>query len=593
MEIRWFYLVIFLFLFTVSNSRATTTVSTLNDSSTTKNFTFTISENKTAWITLPKLSNVINAQLNLSGYSSYDDLIFNSTYNSTENSKWFVNFTKNSANSTQNKQTGDWFAGVDGFLAIWDNTGNDDKWISATELINDDGFHKKINYTSGDNRRWMTIETYGNRTLFHVRYYISCGSDTLCGLHPFFGALPVSNNIQYFYTNSSGVQSGNIGSIEGCSVNTYSGGLSLTGFNRTFLGFNSTPNSIVMYNFTNNTALPFAPKLCTKDFNADQNTVGFRYTTSSQSPIDIEFDVIITNATSNLNSLIENYVYGNYPTNPYLDVSNDGDTEWSFSGSFNQVNNRTSNFSSEVQSYLSTCTPDTNGYCNIPLILHSDTAGIIQLSAINITYIDTDEPVINSTRYAPDCIVMTSGVEWNWQQYDDSVDGYISQSYCNFTDPAGIVTQTNSLTTSLGTTSCTNAVISSGVWSVKIVVSDYSGHMTTASYGFPVHVTGECAGGGGGGGGGGGVTRIIEVPVCPSGQQYNTETKECELLPVELLPEKPKFLSAEEEFLKPRFNIPYFNYGISLFHITMFALVITYIELKYPHILRLKKKRGF
>jgi hypothetical protein len=81
------------------------------------------------------------------------------------------------------------------------------------------------------------------------------------------------------------------------------------------------------------------------------------------------------------------YYSGSFSVNnPYLDVSGDGDTEWSYIGEFNQTNNRTANFSSEINTYLSTCTADTNGNCDAPLKLHSDTAGKIQISDINVTW---------------------------------------------------------------------------------------------------------------------------------------------------------------------------------------------------------------
>jgi hypothetical protein len=78
-----------------------------------------------------------------------------------------------------------------------------------------------------------------------------------------------------------------------------------------------------------------------------------------------------------------------YPTNPYLDVSNDGDTQWLYSEVFNQSNNRTSDFSSELNDILSSCScsgcslSGTN--CTIPLTFHSDTPGILGISDINIT----------------------------------------------------------------------------------------------------------------------------------------------------------------------------------------------------------------
>lgn len=74
-------------------------------------------------------------------------------------------------------------------------------------------------------------------------------------------------------------------------------------------------------------------------------------------------------------------------SNPYLDVSGDGDAEWSFSGNFNQTNNQTSDFSSEINSYLKTCYPYPDGTCNVPFIIHSDSAGVMQVRLnATITY---------------------------------------------------------------------------------------------------------------------------------------------------------------------------------------------------------------
>jgi len=92
---------------------------------------------------------------------------------------------------------------------------------------------------------------------------------------------------------------------------------------------------------------------------------------------------------SNTSSKILQVTYINYTSatpNPYLDVSGDGDAEWSFSGAFNQLNNRTSDFSTELNNYLPTCSANSSGYCNVPFRLHSNSTGIIQISDINITY---------------------------------------------------------------------------------------------------------------------------------------------------------------------------------------------------------------
>lgn len=89
-----------------------------------------------------------------------------------------------------------------------------------------------------------------------------------------------------------------------------------------------------------------------------------------------------------------------YPNSPYLDVGSDGDLEWSYSGEFDESVSpaRISGFSQEINDYLSIATPDENGSCNIPLTLHSDTAGKIQISDISISY-DYDMSYLYNVSY--------------------------------------------------------------------------------------------------------------------------------------------------------------------------------------------------
>jgi hypothetical protein len=74
-----------------------------------------------------------------------------------------------------------------------------------------------------------------------------------------------------------------------------------------------------------------------------------------------------------------------YPLNPYLDIESDGVTEWNYTGSFNQTNNKTANFSAKLNHYLSLCTADGNGNCIIPVAVGSNSAGIMNMGAINIS----------------------------------------------------------------------------------------------------------------------------------------------------------------------------------------------------------------
>ncbi len=80
-----------------------------------------------------------------------------------------------------------------------------------------------------------------------------------------------------------------------------------------------------------------------------------------------------------------------YPLNPSLDVGNDSDVQWQFVGSFNSTQ-MTPDFAQELNSFLANCMP-VGGNCTIPLVFNSSSAGILQVSNINITY---TLPAINS-----------------------------------------------------------------------------------------------------------------------------------------------------------------------------------------------------
>lgn len=76
-----------------------------------------------------------------------------------------------------------------------------------------------------------------------------------------------------------------------------------------------------------------------------------------------------------------------YPQNPYLEIGTSGGLrEWSFGGEFSARDTPTVDLSSVINAYVSDCIPDANNYCVVALILHSDTAGILKVSDINVMY---------------------------------------------------------------------------------------------------------------------------------------------------------------------------------------------------------------
>ena len=63
-----------------------------------------------------------------------------------------------------------------------------------------------------------------------------------------------------------------------------------------------------------------------------------------------------------------------YPLNPSLNVGNDSDIEWNYSGVFN-ITETVTDFSSELNEYLANCTSE-NENCTVPLLFHSKSATV-------------------------------------------------------------------------------------------------------------------------------------------------------------------------------------------------------------------------
>jgi hypothetical protein len=84
------------------------------------------------------------------------------------------------------------------------------------------------------------------------------------------------------------------------------------------------------------------------------------------------------------NIYILNFEY--YPT-PYLDVGDNSDWDWSYPTKLrNSVSVSNSSLASGIQNYLSVCTPDGNGNCEIPFVFYSESTGDLEVSNVNITY---------------------------------------------------------------------------------------------------------------------------------------------------------------------------------------------------------------
>jgi hypothetical protein len=730
------------------NVKAWGYLTTLNDSSSAKNLTFTTSENQTVWVRLPKNVRVIDAKLNLSGYYGNEET---DGYSTTGNAMVSFNITTNASF-------------YDGFAQNFtlSNTG----WVYQVKIA----FRGNDSTTSISQSNAVINVTI--RDSVDGTVYAQTGEVNLTALN-----CPNAGD---------GTQTCNL-PIDDTKLNSgdYYLQMEIISLDYPFRIFGTC--SAVGDQYTSGIWQVHNTTGWLTDF------LGTYYGAESGA------DCVGTD-----NDLIFTVSYKRYPNSPYLDVSSDGDIEWSYTGEFNQSVSpeRTNNFSQEITDYLSTCPEDP---CDVPLILHSDTAGKLEISDINITYgspkwsnnqssiitpyttetsifnitweddpgytidtvfiegnwsgspqnysmfllegttqsgvwsynetlpagtfywksyanasdgvwnstdkweftvtkgstnlrytnagsnsssystgdyalfhtlwyllentqanlshyifswnaLDSDgdgvsdswinftwtpfsetnnswsnitkqipkqsegqtinwkvyanssagsnftacsnissgsftvtnqDPTISSVTYSPDCIEEGGGVTWSWTQSDNN---NISTSYCNFTNPLGTVTKTDStLTNNIGTASCSDPVDFAGPWYVKIYIEDPAGNSKSILYYFEVKEPGGC--GPVGGGGGAGAPEPKKVYVCPEGQIYDTELEKCVPLPVELLEEKPMIYKLEHEFLKPRFKIPGTNFGVSLFHVTISATAVAYVEHFKPTIFTLRKKR--
>ena len=93
-----------------------------------------------------------------------------------------------------------------------------------------------------------------------------------------------------------------------------------------------------------------------------------------------------------------NFTQVDYPHDVFLEIGSiDGNREFSQSGIFNE-STTVSGFNTTIQDFLSTCTADANGDCDVPIFIYSSTIGNITLDSIQINYtIDYNPIIINKT----------------------------------------------------------------------------------------------------------------------------------------------------------------------------------------------------
>ena len=80
--------------------------------------------------------------------------------------------------------------------------------------------------------------------------------------------------------------------------------------------------------------------------------------------------------------------------NPYMKLGNLSDSPvWNYTGYF-ASSNTTNDLSTEINTYLSSCSEDSEGNCNIPLYFYSYTAGLLKITSVDIIYTYDVNPIL-------------------------------------------------------------------------------------------------------------------------------------------------------------------------------------------------------
>lgn len=362
----------------------------LNDSSSSTNLNFNGSQNQTVYLDIPKFANVTSAILNIFGKNLNNNLV---TYFKFED-------------STTNSVITDSANNVNGTLRVNNNLEN-------TNLHSTTGvFGNAINFNKTNQNISLTLTNF-NTTNYSITFWVknlsalasngifvfyleSSNFSMGTSIRAFSGYYGISNELSIYYNNSEtpGSCSGNypsLGAIVGGPVVTAPYNLSeytfvalvfnssnSGGFQRLlYINNNSTQYSIFsnpyikcgnnrLVNPSLRIGSPATANLVTGNFSLD--------------------DFRIYNYSLDANEVNSLYLNNITTSNTYLEVGNiDGTREWNYTGNFTGTNT-TNDFSARVNNYTSNCSFDSENLCQVPLLFHSDSAGILQISNINISY---------------------------------------------------------------------------------------------------------------------------------------------------------------------------------------------------------------
>lgn len=192
------------------------------------------------------------------------------------------------------------------------------------------------------------------------------------------------------------------------------------------------------------------------------------------------------------------YLIPEYPTNLSIKINNAN--IWSYTGEFNQTDNQTSDFSATLNTALNSGACDCTGCvlngtnCIIETIFHSDTAGILEYSNINITWNESTSPT--SIISEPSGEKLATGFSYSI----NATDNY-QLDFCTYWVMRGASLEIENTTVNCSSSiTGTDTVSSIGTnYTFYFFTNDTSGNSNTSSSAFSVALGGQVSGGGGSG----------------------------------------------------------------------------------------------
>lgn len=312
-------------------------ITSLNDTNTSENITFSGNENNTLYIDIPKVANITSAKINITGYQ-----IVMGPYNKL----------------------------YDSFQDEGESDGNED--LSSSQIsFGRIGSYNPVevyllvnNSPSGEiNQLELFIgPAYNNPAAKNIIYNIN-----IAETDGFLTGNQDDNTTPYTGVKSNFAMSEEWGTINNVYKNMT--------FDTSFV-MNSSKKYVVWFEFVSSTPNQNGAYTISMDNNPTNNYVGSYYGGDNHS-----FEYIA-------NLRLFNGTKSNC-TNVWLEVGNeDGSREWNFTGNFTGEN-ITSDFNTSLQSYLdNNCTLNLWNNCSVPFKFHSDSGGNLEVSGINIKFTD-------------------------------------------------------------------------------------------------------------------------------------------------------------------------------------------------------------